>query len=68
MPRQTTEYGEQNRISFGQQSLNNLWDDLELLKQIGLPDECKFLLSGILNKHFSRLGGLERLQQEYQTP
>lgn len=56
------------RIEFAQYCRNELGNESGYLKRIVFSDECKFSLSGQVNKQNCRIWGSERPQQVYEAP
>lgn len=56
------------RISFSQYYRNELGNDSRILKQVLFSDECKFSISGQVNKQSCRTWGLERPQEVCKGP
>lgn len=55
------------RKQFAQTCRRELRDDAEYLKRIVFSDECKFTLSGQVNKQNCRIWGTERPNEVYET-
>ena len=68
MAQQLSEEDETKRINFARYCRAELRFDSEFLKRVVFTDECKFSLSGFVNKQNCRIWGSERPNEVYQTP
>ncbi len=62
-----TEHHKTSRFNFAQNCRTELRNDAGYLERIIFSDECKFSLSGKVNKQNCRIWGTERPNQVYET-